>query len=78
MSERVEFEMTQADLNALLDACKPVPAIMLQCGMPTSPQENANRAWASLGTKMGFDPMTVRPNGKSDRFFTAIPVEVKP
>ena len=39
-----------------------------------SPQENANRAWAKLGKKMGFDSMTVMP-GKEPRFFTAVPLE---
>ena len=68
---RQDFEMTQADLDTLLDSMKPTPAIMLQCG-PLSPvQERANAAWARLGEKMGFDPMTVRPNGKGDRFFSA-------
>jgi len=68
---RVNYEMTAADLSALLDAMKPVPMIMLQCGAPRSVQENANAAWARLGEKMGFDPMTVQPNGRGDRFFSA-------
>ena len=63
--------MTQEQLNAIISACQPVPMIMLQCGNPSSQQERANRAWASLGAEMGFDYMTVRPNGKGDRFFTA-------
>lgn len=71
-----EYEMTDEQLAAILDAGKPVPLIMLQCGMPPSPQENANRAWVQLGEEMGFDYMTVRPaTGKSDRFFTARPTE---
>lgn len=72
---RVEYEMTEADLNKLLDACKPVPMIMLQCGMPRSRQEMANDAWHELGQRMGFKHMTVRPTGKGDRFFTAEPIE---
>ena len=68
---RTNFEMTPDDLQILLDAMKPVPMIMLQCGTPRSVQENANAAWARLGEKMGFDPMTVRPNGRGDRFFSA-------
>lgn len=68
---RKDFEMTSEDLQTLLDAMKPVPMIALQCGRPTSVQENANAAWAKLGKKMGFDPMTVKPNGKGDRFFSA-------
>ena len=42
---------------------------------PISRQENANNAWKRLGNKIGFDHMAVRPNGKGDRFFTAIPKE---
>jgi len=77
MSEiRKDYEMTEADLDKIKEACKPVPMIMLQCGTPSSPQENANRAWARLGESMGFDPMSVQPNGKGDRFFSAIPTIV--
>lgn len=68
---RTNFEMTPEDLQSLLDAMKPVPMIALQCGAPRSVQENANDAWARLGEKMGFDHLTVAPNGKGDRFFSA-------
>ena len=74
---RTNYEMTAEDLAALLDATKPVPMIALQCGSPRSVQENANAAWARLGEKMGFDPMTVRPNGRGDRFFSADALECK-
>lgn len=67
---RKEFEMSEKQFEEILEACEPVPMIMLQCGTPSSPQENANRAWDSLGAEMGFDGMTVRPNG-SDKKFTA-------
>lgn len=68
---RKNYEMTQAQLEKILEACKPVPAIMLQCGPLSSPQENANRAWQALGDELGFDHMTVEPTGRGDRFFTA-------
>jgi len=72
---RKEFEITEEQLDTLMEACKPVPMIMLQCGDPPSPQENANSAWKSLGSNLGFDHMTVQPvSGKGTRFFTAIPV----
>lgn len=77
MKMRVDYEMTADDLSALLDSMKPVAMIMLQCGRPSSAQENANAAWARLGKKMGFDPMTVRPNGRGDRFFSAEPALCK-
>jgi len=78
MMPRTEYEMSEDELKAILDSCKPVPAMMLSGGRPMfdSPQENANRAWARLGEKMGFDSMSVRPiSGKGQRFFTAIPSE---
>ena len=68
-----DFEMTEADLAELLDAMHPVQMIAINCGMPRSRQENANEAWERLGKKMGFEPMSVRPNGRGDRFFSADP-----
>jgi len=69
--------MTEADLEKILDACKPVPMIMLQCGPGRSQQDRANDAWAELGARMGFDHMTVQPTGRGDRFFTAVPSETE-
>lgn len=74
---RIDYVMSEEDLDQLLNAMKPLPMIMLQYGTPPSVQERANQAWAVLGKKMGFDPMTVRPNGKGDRYFSAIPTEQK-
>ena len=71
-----EYEMTAEQYKALIEACKPVPAMYLSGGMPMydSPQENANRAWATLGLEMGFDAMTVeRVSGKPSTFFRAEP-----
>jgi hypothetical protein len=70
---RSYFEMTQADLDKLLSAMKPIPAIALNCGPLGSVQERANAAWAELGSRMGFDPMTVQPNNerRDPKFFTA-------
>lgn len=71
-----EYEMTAEDHAALLEACKPTPVMFLSGGMPMSdsPQENANRAWAKLGLKMGFNSTTVEPiSGKSSTFFRAEP-----
>ncbi|WP_089177182.1 hypothetical protein [Bosea sp. AS-1] len=70
---RRDYEMTEADLKGLLDAMKPVPYIIVGGMRPASQQENANAAWEALGNRMGFEHMTVRPNGKGDRFFSAEP-----
>jgi hypothetical protein len=71
----IEYEMTQAQLDKLMDACKPVPYMVVGGIAPRSPQENTNDGWAELGTEMGFDSTTVHPCGKGDRFFTALPVK---
>lgn len=68
---RKEFEMTESQLQTLLEACKPVPYMVFGGREPASPQENANRAWEALGREMGFDHMSVKPTGKGTRFFTA-------
>lgn len=73
MTARKEYTMEQSDMDDLLSACKPVVQIMLQCGRPSSPQENANNAWNSLGKKMGFDGSTVQPMGSNQLKFTAVP-----
>ena len=67
-----KFKMTQNDMDTLLAAMKPVPMIMLQCGEPIR-QENANIAWQALGEKMGFNHMTVRPDGNDPLCFIAEP-----
>lgn len=76
MYPRTEYEMTQEDFDTLMEAMKPVAMIMLQCGAPSSQQENANRAWAELGKKMGFDSETVQPiRGRDSKWFSAVPNE---
>jgi hypothetical protein len=68
---RREYEMTQEQLDKLLEACRPTMYIVANGVGPRSPQENANDAWARLGDEMGFQYMTVEPTSKGDRFFTA-------
>lgn len=78
MYPRTNYEMSEEDLKVILEACKPVPAMMIGSYTSSSPQENANRAWKALGEKMDFDYMTVRPiSGKGQRFFSAIPSETE-
>jgi len=48
------FEMTQKQLDELLNACKPTPVMYLSGGEPMfkTPQENANYAWKKLGKSL--------------------------
>ena len=70
---RKEYEMTDEELKEIMDACKPVPVMYMSGGQPmfSSRQENANHAWEKLSKKLGFKNMTVKPNGKGNKFFTA-------
>ena len=77
MYPRSNYEMTQEDLEKILDVCKPTPMIMLNIGGGRSSQERANEAWQELGQRMGFDHMTVQPASGGDRFFTAVPSETE-
>lgn len=75
---RRQYEMADAQRAAIMEACKPTPAMCLSGGAPMfpTPQENANAAWRKLGEELGFKWDTVRPApGKPDRYFTAEPVE---
>lgn len=79
MNPRVRYEMTEEQFKVILDACKPTPAMWGAGGAPmfATPQENANRAWEALGKQMGFDYMTVLPEGNNPRCFTAVPTETE-
>ncbi len=69
---RKEFEMTDEQLQNMLNACKPVPYMVIGGIEPRSPQENAIQAWKELGEELGFDGMTAEPvEGKGMKFFTA-------
>ena len=70
---RKKYRMTDEDYQVVMDACRPVAMIALQCGPVASPQENANRAWQALGAKMGFDYLTVEADGPDAHDFTAEP-----
>lgn len=78
MYPTTEYEISQEDLDMLLDACKPTPVMFLSGGQPmfNSPQENANHAWKLLGEKYGFVWDSPKPiDGKGMRFFKATPNE---
>lgn len=67
-----EYQLTDAHYEKLMDACKPVPYILVGGVPPRSQQENVNDAWKALGKELGFKYLTVTPvRGKSDRFFMA-------
>jgi hypothetical protein len=72
--ERKKYEMSDQQLAELLEACKPVPYLVVGGMVPASPQENANRAWKRLGDELGFQWDTAEPlPHDSQKFFTAVP-----
>ncbi len=75
---RQEFTMTQAQRDALVEASKPVPYMVVGGAEPRSPQENANDAWRELGKELGFKHMTVQPGCGDPLCFTAEAIVVDP
>ena len=72
---RKHYEMSDEQLDTLLNACQPVPYLVVGGMEPRSPHEKANTAWAALGRELGFKHMTVRPDGPNQACFTAEPLE---
>lgn len=79
MSRRT-FELSEKQLQDILEASRAVPLMYLSGGTPMggSQQENANSAWQRIAKEMGFVwdsvlPMPERGQG----FFTAEATEVK-
>lgn len=74
---RKDFEMTKDQFDKIVAASQPTRVMKIGNSYPSTPQENANRAWMSLGKEMGFDGMSVKPKGSSNpRQFTAEAVDV--
>ena len=73
-----QYELSQEQLNRILEASKPVPYIIFGGYVPESPQEKANRVWRALGKEMGFDWKTVRPISKeTENIFQAEPLSLE-
>ena len=68
---RKSFKLTDEQFKRLVDAARPVPYMVFGGYEPRSPQQNANDAWCALGREIGFDGMTVQPDPRGERFFTA-------
>lgn len=61
-----KYRMSDEQLAKLLDACKPVPYMIIGDYLPRAPQQNANDAWHYLGQEMGFDGDTAEDAGTGD------------
>ena len=49
---RKNFEMSEEQMNKILEASKPIPYIIVGGIGPPSQQEMANSAWEKLGKEM--------------------------
>ena len=72
--KRHAYTLTSEQYDTLLAACRPVPYMVMGGMAPSSPQENANRAWQQLGRDMGFDWTTVQ-SGQTPKQFSAVPTD---
>ena len=71
----MEYEITQAELDSVLEASKPTPVMYLSGGqrMFDSPQANANRAWQKIAKRLNVELMTIRPSPRGELWITAEP-----
>jgi hypothetical protein len=70
----VRYDLTDEQFEAIMQASRPVPMIALQCGAPSSPQENANRAWRKIAAEVGCRFETIQPYPGEARSFVAEPL----
>jgi hypothetical protein len=68
MAEK-HFTMSDEQYARLLEACRPVPYLIIGGVPPRSQQDNVNEAWQQLGNSMGFDWTTVRPGNTEKSFY---------
>lgn len=69
---RKEFELSEEQLDRLLNSSTPTLYMISRGLAPSSPREKSNEVWKNLGKEMGFTWDSVKPIlGKSLRFFTA-------
>ena len=78
MCPRINYEITEADAGAILEAWNAAPPMVILGHTPRSNQDNVNDVWRRIGEKMGFDHTTVKPIlSKEGLFFSAIPNETE-
>jgi|HubBroStandDraft_6_1064221.scaffolds.fasta_scaffold163192_3 hypothetical protein len=61
-----QYRLTDEELQSIMDASKPVPYMVIGGVEPSSPQENANRAWQAVAAKHGFEWDTAEDAGTGD------------
>jgi hypothetical protein len=72
------YRMTDAELKNLLEACKPVPYLVIGGIEPRSPAENAFSAWRDIAVRLGYKVETIESAGTGDDHdFMAEPQEEK-
>lgn len=71
-----EYELTQEQLDRLIEASKPVPYLIFGGIALTNPQEYANIAWAEIAEYHKVQIYSITPSPKGIKFFTATPIDV--
>lgn len=89
---RREYELSTAELDEILAAGSPVPAMLYALGTPPSLADkveqleeeviikNVNAAWEKIGAKHGFVWQSAQPSTtrQGDQFITAFPLTPAP
>lgn len=56
-----KYRLTDEQYSLVMEASKPVPLILLQCGTPSSTQQNVNVAWQRVAKEHGCKWDTIAP-----------------
>jgi poly-gamma-glutamate capsule biosynthesis protein CapA/YwtB (metallophosphatase superfamily) len=68
--------MTDEEFNDLVEACKPVPYMVIGGIVPESPTDKAMRVWDSVAKRVGCVQSSIAPaNTGDDHDFMAEPKE---
>jgi len=56
-----QYTMTDSEYTELMEACKPVPYLIVGGRKPSSPRENAMHVWAKIAARVGCDCNSIAP-----------------
>lgn len=69
-----KYTLTEIEHAELVEACKPVPYMIIGGVAPVSPAEKAMFVWKRVANRVGCDVNTIAPAGDDTREFLGEPV----
>jgi hypothetical protein len=70
-----KYRLSEEQYDKLMEACKPVPYLVVGGYAPVSLQERANTAWQQVAADFKVKWDTIKPAGSDDHDFFAEPID---